>query len=399
MPLPRFRLPVRLGGLSLGALLAACGGSGGGSSTPEAPPAPAPSTVAVTLTAPAAQEVFEVDAPLSIRAQVTINGAPASDGTPVRFAATSGTLAAAATTAQGGVATATLTQATPGRQQLTVSATAADGQSATTTRTVYLRPAPRPLEVLVPAYFYPTPSGSPWDQLAAGVQAVPGVSVTAILNPSNGVFTAPEAQYTRAASQFVAAGGKVIGYVHSNYGTRALAAVQADVDNYLRFYGRNIVTGIFVDEMSSDTRQLEYYQSLYRYIKAQGSALRVVGNPGAVPDAAYAAVADVLVTYEGQRAGLLAYDPRTSTAASWLYARPNTSVALLGHNIPTCAAMQEALAAAATARYNAGPVFFTDGEYDPVLRTGNPWAGLPHYWTALLQSVDALNRGRPLPTC
>jgi len=399
MPLRRFRLPTRLGGLSLGALLAACGGGGGGSATDAPPaPAPAPSSVSVTLTAPAAEEVFEAGSPLTLRAQVTIDGAPAGDGTAVRFSATSGTLAAAAT-AQGGIATATLTQAAPGRQQLTVSATAANGQTATATRTVYLRPAPRPLEVLVPAYFYPSPSGSPWDQLAAGAQAVPGVAVTAILNPSNGVFTAAEPAYVRAASQFVAAGGQVIGYVHSDYGTRALSAVQADVDNYLRLYGRSIVSGIFVDEMSSEPRQLGYYQALYRHIKAQGSTLRVVGNPGAVPDAAYAAVADVLVTYEGQRAGLLAYDPRSTTSTAWLYGRPNTSVSVLGHNIATCAAMQEALAAAATARYNVGPVFFTDGEYDPVLRTGNPWAGLPRYWTALLQSVDAVNRGRPLPAC
>ena len=397
MAFRRLRIPARLCGLSLGALLAACGGGGGGS-TPETPATPSPNTVAVTLTAPVAEEIFNASVPLTVSARVTINGASATDGTPVRFSASSGTLATSVTT-QDGIATATLTQATPGRQQLTVSATAADGQSATATRTVYLRPAPSRLEVLVPAYFFPSPSGSPWDQLTAGATAFPGLAITAILNPSNGEFTTAESNYVRAATQFVAAGGKVIGYVHSNYGTRAQSAVQADINNYLRLYGPGIVSGIFVDEMSSDPRQLAYYQTLYNYIKSQGSTLRVVGNPGAVPDAAYAAVADVLVTYEGQRAGLLAYDPRSNVASSWLYGRPNSTLSALGHNIPNCVAMQQAVVAAATARYNLGPVFFTDREYDPVTGTGNPWASLPAYWNAMLQSVDAVNQGRALPAC
>lgn len=396
MAFSRLRIPARLCGLSLGALLAACGGGGG--STPEAPtPTPPPSTVAVTLTAPVAEDVFNAALPLTVTARVTVNGANATDGTPVRFSASPGVFAATATTLSG-IATATLGQIAAGRQQLTVSATAADGQSATATRTIYLRPAPARLEVLVPAYFYPS-AGSPWDLLASGAAAFPGLSITAILNPSNGEFTTADVNYARAATQFVAAGGKVIGYVHSNYGTRALSAVQADIDNYLRLYGRGIVSGIFVDEMSSDPRQLPYYQTLFNYIKAQGSALRVVGNPGAVPDAAYAAVADVLVTFEGQRGAFSSYDPRSSTESSWVYGRPNSTLSALGHNVPSCAAMQEAVVAAATARYNVGLVFFTSREYDPVTGTGNPWAGLPAYWNVMLQSLDAVNRGAALPAC
>ncbi|ABM31632.1 spherulation-specific family 4 protein [Paracidovorax citrulli] len=382
--------------LSLAALIAACGGGGGGSS----PANPAnPASVAIAFAGPEAETVHSVGSPLSLSARVTVNGADAADGTPVNFAASPGTFSATGTT-RSGVATVAFSGTVPGRQQLSASVAVPSGSSATATakatRIMYLRPVPASLEVLVPAYFHPS-SGTEWARLAAGAAAHPGVAVTAIMNPNNGEFTSAEAAYTNALGTFVAAGGKVVGYVYTGYGARSLAAVKANIDAYFALYGRAAISGIFLDEMSSDAAKLSGYREIYAYIKAKGADLRVIGNPGRVPDTAdYATVADVLVTFEDRNSTYAAYDPRTTP---WLYTLPNNRQSSLVHDTATCVDMVKALQSAGSPIYNAGLVYMTDLQYDPVRNIGNPWASLPSYWTALLQTVAAMNQGRPPPAC
>lgn len=399
----RIRPLIRWCSLSLAALIAACGGGGGGSSdgsSPANPTTPAnPNTVAVAFASPEAETVYSVGSALSLSAQVTVNGAAAADGTPVSFAASPGTFSATGTT-RSGVATVAFNGTTPGRQQLSASVSVSSGSSAaataTATRIVYLRPAPAALEVLVPAYFHPS-SGTEWARLAAGAAANPGVKVTAIVNPNNGEFTAAEAAYTSALGAFVAAGGKVVGYVYTGYGARSLAAVKANIDAYFKLYGRNVISGIFLDEMSSDASKVSGYREIYAYIKAKDADLRVIGNPGMVPDSAdYATVADVLVTFEARNSTYATYDPRTTP---WLYTLPNTRQSSLVHNTATCVDMVKAVMAADSSRYNAGVIYMTDLQYDPVKDIGNPWESLPSYWTALLQTVAAVNQGRTPPAC
>ncbi len=388
--------------LSLAALIAACGGGGGGSSngtTPTNPTNPSnPTTVAIAFSGPDAETVSTAGAALSLSAQVTVNGAVAADGTPVSFAVSPGTFSATGTT-RSGVATVTFNGATPGRQQLSASVSVASpsaNATATATRVIYLRPAPAPMEVLVPAYFSPS-SGTEWSRMASGAAANPGVQVTAIMNPDNGEFDAADPAYVSALNQFVGAGGKVVGYVYTGYGKRPLATVKANIDAYFTLYGRSAISGIFLDEMSSDAAMLAGYREIYAYIKAKDSSLRVIGNPGMVPNTAdYASVADVLVTFEARNSSYATYDPRTTP---WLYTLANSRQSSLVHDTATCADMQKAVQSAASALYNAGPIYMTDLQYDPVKDIGNPWASLPSYWTALLQTVAAVNQGRTPPGC
>jgi hypothetical protein len=108
-------------------------------------------------------------------------------------------------------------------------------------------------------------------------------------------------------------------------------------------------------------------------------------------------VADALVTFEGKAGDYASFSPQP--AHTWLYARANSAQAMLVHNATSCAAMQTAMRAAATARNNTGLVYATDLLYDFATNTGNPWATLPSYWTSLLGTVSALNRGTALPGC
>ena len=57
---------------------------------------------------------------------------------------------------------------------------------------------------------------------------------------------------------------------------------------------------------------------------------------------------------------------------------------MLVHNADNCAAMQTAVQAAASARYNHGLVYATNLQYNPTTQVGNPWASLPSYWLSLI---------------
>lgn len=390
-------LYLRLCAWTATALLAACGGSGSGSNSDPVPPPPAVA-VALQITLPTALDnVFTAGTPVSVRASATVNGAPVADGTVVGFSAPSGVFAPTVSTSRAGVASTALTSSATGALQIkaTVNATGLNG---TTAQTIYQRPAPARMELLVPAYFYPSTS-SAWNTLSASAAGNPSVSIWAIMNPNNGIFTSADANFTRATTQFVAAGGKVLGYVYTGYGKggRSIADIKTNIDRYFQFYGRERIGGIFLDEMASETQRLDFYREIYSYIKSLDPQLRVVGNPGMVPAAEYASVADTLVIFESTAADYQKFDPRQQH--TWLYTHANQAQAMLAHNTANCAAMQTAVQAAASARNNAGLVYATDREYNPATGVGNPWSALPAYWETLVRSVDAINSGASLPRC
>lgn len=378
--------------LPIAALATSCGGGGGGSDSPTPP-----STVQVTITAPASGSVLTAQTPIAVQAQISVNGSPVADGTAVSFSMPGGSFSPVAPQTRSGLASTSLTGTTAGAQTLTARSTV-NGATGTGTQTIYLRPQPAALEILVPAYFHPT-TNTGWSQMAASASANPAVGITAILNPSNGIFTTADAATLQAARNLVAAGGKVIGYVYTRYGTgsRSLADIKTNIDRYLDLYGSSVISGIFLDEMSANETHIPFYREIYDHIKARGATLRVVGNPGLVPAAAYASATDAIVSFEGAATTFQNFDPRTSTP--WLYTLTNSRHAMLVHNADNCAAMQTAVQAAASARYNHGLVYATNLQYNPTTQVGNPWASLPSYWSSLVGTVRALNTATALPAC
>ena len=131
-------------------------------------------------------------------------------------------------------------------------------------------------EILVPAYFYPSsdPNLSFWDEMTA---AASQVNITAIMNPNSGPSNAVNADYTAAVGAFRAAGGKVVGYVSTQYGARDESAVLADVNAYKNFY---TIDGIFLDEMHNIAATLPYYENLRSNISTINLNYQVFGNAG-----------------------------------------------------------------------------------------------------------------------
>ena len=94
--------------------------------------------------------------------------------------------------------------------------------------------------LLVPAYFYPSGAGlDDWNRLARDAGSI---NIEAILNPASGPGTTQDPNYVAVVNKLRTAGGRVFGYVSTQYGDRDMTDVKNDIDKYILFYNikRNI---------------------------------------------------------------------------------------------------------------------------------------------------------------
>jgi hypothetical protein len=240
----------------------------------------------------------------------------------------------------------------------------------------YERAASSEMGLLVPAYFYPR-EGSPWTALAEAAARAP---ITAILNPASGPGSSADDNFSSAVDSLRAAGGRVVGYVHTSYGLRRLDEVTAEVDRYASWYA---LDGIFVDEMSNSGAAgvLNYYGELYSYIKDIDAAWEVIGNPGTNTHQSHILrpTADRFVVTENAGADYASYIP-----SPWNFDYEASHFAHLIHTEPSAATMADYVSLARSR--NAGLVYITDDALP------NPWNTLPGYWDEEVAAVAALNQ-------
>jgi hypothetical protein len=231
------------------------------------------------------------------------------------------------------------------------------------------------LRVLVPAYFYPVPN-SPWNRLMAAASAHPG-RVVAIGNPASGPGSSLDPTYYGTFLNFRAAGGRLIGYVHTSYGARPIAQVKADVDAWYAMYP---VQGIFVDEMDNVPGAHEsYYRDLFTHVRSiQGDAL-VVGNPGTSTAPSYLVwqgkpvVSSLCI--EESSSNFLAW-----SSDPWVKGVARRHIYALPYGVG--AAAWQAVVDHAYAQ-NCGFVYVTDDVLP------NPWDTLPAYFESMVAHIDA----------
>ncbi|BCZ81386.1 hypothetical protein PTKU64_50610 [Paraburkholderia terrae] len=231
------------------------------------------------------------------------------------------------------------------------------------------------LPLTVPAYFDPVGKGAGyWNDLATTAAKVP---TTVILNPDSGPGTNADAAYIAAIAKVHAAGGRVIGYVSTSYAKRSLSAVVTDINRYIALYK---IDGFFIDEMTSDsvTSHIQFYQSVYNYIKGLLPAYSVMGNPGANIPELYASLptADQFVVFEDSAKRYASYAP-----AKWQASYPAKRFAHMVYGATE--AQMPGIVSYAT-MHGAGSVFVTS--------TGlpNPYKNLPAWWSQLVSSVLAI---------
>src|SRR5207247_2566836 len=143
--------------------------------------------------------------------------------------------------------------------------------------------------------------------------------------------------------------------------------------------------GIFLDEMTNDTdtNHFNYYAALYQFIKAKGTNLLVVANPGTDTEESYLTrpTADVLCIFEVET-GYASHAPSpwvtNHLARHFLHLPYNTTNATTMTNYVNLAASR-----------NAGWIYATND------KGANPWDTLPSYWTNEVELVRSLNLSAP----
>lgn len=202
------------------------------------------------------------------------------------------------------------------------------------------------VKVLVPLYVYP---GAAWDTVATGASSV---FTVAIINPNSGPASSPDSSYVTYMQKLHDAGVDMVGYVHTSYGTRALADVQADINTYATQYP--LLKGIFLDEGSPDASMLSYYTTLYDYILSMPGWTYDIINPGVVPDVGYLTASTMIVSFENYGT-----DVATATAPSFAQCSNKDQFAAIAHTV-TAGSMDSIIDSLMSSDYF-GYIYVTDG--------------------------------------
>lgn len=97
-------------------------------------------------------------------------------------------------------------------------------------------------QVIAPTYFYPTGGSDGWSRIVMAAVYMHAV----LLNPNSGSGQQQDQAFLDVARQSQAAGMKVLGYVDSAYGARAIQDIVHEFQAYSSWYN---VDGFFMDDM------------------------------------------------------------------------------------------------------------------------------------------------------
>ena len=211
--------------------------------------------------------------------------------------------------------------------------------------------------MLVPAYFHPAQAPAQWSALTdRRILAV-------VLNVDDGPGDARQSEFVSAVADIEAAGGTITGYVDAGFGARSVAEIETAARRYRDWYG---VADVFLDQVPAGAATLATYRDIAGRLRARGAEF-VVFNHGVYPDPGYAAVADLLVTFEGPWSAYQLMD----APPAWAAALPSRRFCHLVYGVPA-AALDQAVRLAG--QRGVGVLYVTDGQ------GVNPWDGLPGYF-------------------
>jgi len=284
--------------------------------TPTDAPTQAPAPTQAATQAPATHAPTQAPTPTQAATQAPATPAPTQPPThaPTLAPTQPGTHAPTQTPPQAPTEKPTQAPTQPATQAPTQPATQAPTQAPSTDVCALVPTTTEPMKILVPLYIYP---GSAWDELVTA--AATGVKIIAIINPNSGPdSTGPDSSYVTYMQKLADAGVEMIGYVHTSWGTRAIATIESEIDTYASLYSG--LSGIFFDEGATASSELPYYTTAYNYVLSKSGYTQVIINPGLQPDQGYLAVSTSLVIYEDYASNLAA-----TTFSSWVQCAPNAA--------------------------------------------------------------------------
>jgi hypothetical protein len=183
-----------------------------------------------------------------------------------------------------------------------------------------------------------------------------------------------DTRYATAIRQTRERGIRVLGYVTTSYGSRALRQVASDVDRWHQWYD---IDGIFLDEVSTSSDQITDCVTLFADTKRRmGSRHLVVLNPGTQTLEGFMHACDILLNSEST---WRTYREGYVDSPTWVANYPSSRFWHVVHDCPTESEMRLAVGMA-LARH-AEWIYVTSVTGD------NPYRTLPgeRYWMAELR--------------
>jgi Spherulation-specific family 4/Collagen triple helix repeat (20 copies) len=253
-------------------------------------------------------------------------------------------------------------------------------------------PPPLTSGLLIPYYLNPNnPYGDADAQrLLDLMKQYHDVPTLVVLNPATGPGATADPNYTNFINLLHGAGGTVLGYVATGFGTRLEADVKLDIDKWLSLYPQT--DSIFLDEMPWDTgpgnvgtAYIDLYKRYTDYCHTHGLS-PVVGNPGTNQQPLWFTTntSDIIIVHED-----LTWPTEASMEGNFIGGHadyPYTMRAALVYNQATLDA-----GLLATLRKNVQWVYVTNDNL-----TGgalNPWDTLPTYLDTLFAAMHPAGGG------
>jgi hypothetical protein len=229
------------------------------------------------------------------------------------------------------------------------------------------------LQILVPAYFYPSGPGlKAWQRM---MEAAVRVKLVAIANPASGPGDQRNQDYFRVIKEASSKGVTVIGYVSTRYGNRPNDEIQGDMDKWVEFYPQ--IKGFFLDQQSSSLRDVLLYTRLRDHARKVAPNALIVNNPGTLCDDGYLSerVSDVTCIFTGFEGFNRFTPPGTFKRYS------PSRFAAFAYQVRSSQEMRQVFSEAIVKRI--GYLYVSDS-----LKGDNPWAQLPTYWDDEVEAVS-----------
>lgn len=131
----------------------------------------------------------------------------------------------------------------------------------------------------------------------------PQIAGPFIANPHSGVGTKKENDYELTLTTTAALGMVNIAYVLTGWGGRAHSEIIKEIDQFIEYYGRHRIHGVFLDEAvngwGDQASKVQGYVELYGKLRAKyGSAFYITANPGGNTVEGMLGAADTLMAFE-----------------------------------------------------------------------------------------------------
>ncbi|MEV0678542.1 spherulation-specific family 4 protein [Actinosynnema sp. NPDC050436] len=252
----------------------------------------------------------------------------------------------------------------------------------------------------IPAYWSPAdPDGLTTFRRLAQNRPTTGMVVL------NGSLSRPEVPFSPAWAEAIEAvhdsGARVLVYVDTGYfgldlgqgahptrgggtSTEAWAAqIRRDVDEWYELYGEYGVDGVFLDQAphvcGPDGEYAARYAEVRDHVRAAHPHAHIAINPGTGTEQCYDAVADTILSFEGDQRSYLAHVPPAWESAN----RDREKFWHLVYDVPTAQDMAEVVAR--TKANGAGYAYVTDRPFSP-----STWDWLTSYWDAELAAIGGV---------